>query len=120
MASARVLSWPCSLATELEVSTLSASQSPSSPLRFGVTSTSAIRCAHLTGIVVVSRSPADTPRQTLLTIANNVISQSDPKFRDLKASNSTLKNKVLAVKGGHEYLIRVSGSVVGLAARWGP
>ncbi|RSH92066.1 hypothetical protein EHS25_008478 [Saitozyma podzolica] len=45
--------------------------------------------------------------ETLLTIANNVIGQSDPKYRDLKASNSTLKNKVLAVKGGHEYLIRL-------------
>jgi hypothetical protein len=41
-------------------------------------------------------------------IAKNVKEHDDPKYRTLKASNSMLKNKVLNLKGGHEYLIAVS------------
>ncbi|WVQ83390.1 hypothetical protein IAT38_005531 [Cryptococcus sp. DSM 104549] len=43
--------------------------------------------------------------ETLHKIATNILTSDDPKFRSLKASNSMLKNKVLSVKGGHEYLI---------------
>ncbi|WVQ97990.1 hypothetical protein IAU59_005110 [Kwoniella sp. CBS 9459] len=43
--------------------------------------------------------------ETLLKIATNIIESNDPKFRTLKATNSMLKNKVLAAKGGHDYLI---------------
>ncbi|OCF37404.1 hypothetical protein I316_00525 [Kwoniella heveanensis BCC8398] len=43
--------------------------------------------------------------ETLLKIANNIIESDDPKFRTLKATNSMLKNKVLAARGGHDYLI---------------
>lgn len=45
--------------------------------------------------------------QTILKIANNILSSDDPKFRTLKASNPTLKNKVLSAVGAHEYLIAV-------------
>ncbi|KAI9636479.1 uncharacterized protein MKK02DRAFT_45185 [Dioszegia hungarica] len=43
--------------------------------------------------------------ETLILIAKNVKEHDDPKYRTLKASNSLLKNKVLNLKGGHEYLI---------------
>ncbi|WVR04584.1 hypothetical protein IAU60_001592 [Kwoniella sp. DSM 27419] len=43
--------------------------------------------------------------ETLLKIATNIQSSHDPKFRTLKATNTLLKNKVLAARGGHEYLI---------------
>jgi hypothetical protein len=47
--------------------------------------------------------------QTLLKIATNILSnQSEAKFRTLKATNTTLKNKILLVKGGHDFLILVS------------
>ncbi|WVQ69126.1 uncharacterized protein L199_007341 [Kwoniella botswanensis] len=43
--------------------------------------------------------------ETLLKVATNIINSNDPKYRTIKASNSTIKNKVLDVKGGHDYLI---------------
>ncbi|WWC59358.1 uncharacterized protein I303_101910 [Kwoniella dejecticola CBS 10117] len=43
--------------------------------------------------------------ETLLKIATNIINSNDPKFRTLKSTNATIKNKVLEVKGGHDYLI---------------
>ncbi|WWC67844.1 uncharacterized protein I206_101761 [Kwoniella pini CBS 10737] len=43
--------------------------------------------------------------ETLLKIATNIINSNDPKFRTLKATNATIKNKILDVKGGHDYLI---------------
>ena len=47
--------------------------------------------------------------QTLLKISDNILSNTDePKFRDIKATNPSLQNKVLSVKGGHEYMIAVS------------
>ncbi|WWD07802.1 hypothetical protein V865_005906 [Kwoniella europaea PYCC6329] len=43
--------------------------------------------------------------ETLLKVATNIINSNDAKYRTIKASNSTIKNKVLGVKGGHDYLI---------------
>ncbi|WVW78551.1 hypothetical protein I302_100507 [Kwoniella bestiolae CBS 10118] len=43
--------------------------------------------------------------ETLIKISNNIIDSNDPKYRTIKATNSTIKNKVLDVKGGHDYLI---------------
>ncbi|KAK8847349.1 hypothetical protein IAR55_005206 [Kwoniella newhampshirensis] len=43
--------------------------------------------------------------ETLIKIASNIQNSDDPKYRTLKASNSLLKNKVLSVKGGQDYLI---------------
>ncbi|WWD21439.1 hypothetical protein CI109_105924 [Kwoniella shandongensis] len=43
--------------------------------------------------------------ETLIKIATNIQNSDDPKYRTLKASNTLLKNKVLAVKGGQDYLI---------------
>lgn len=45
--------------------------------------------------------------QTLLSIARNIQNSNDPKYRDLKENNKTLQNKVLSLKGGHDYLIAV-------------
>ncbi|WRT64853.1 uncharacterized protein IL334_001789 [Kwoniella shivajii] len=42
--------------------------------------------------------------ETLIKISDNIINSQDPKFRKLKSSNSMLKNKVLDVKGGQDYL----------------
>ncbi|TYJ51818.1 hypothetical protein B9479_007594 [Cryptococcus floricola] len=43
--------------------------------------------------------------ETLIKISTNILNSDDPKFRQLKASNGILQKKVLAVKGGHDYLI---------------
>ncbi|WWC86995.1 uncharacterized protein L201_001877 [Kwoniella dendrophila CBS 6074] len=43
--------------------------------------------------------------ETLLKISNNILTSNETKYRTIKASNSTIKNKVLDVKGGHDYLI---------------
>ncbi|GMK57839.1 hypothetical protein CspeluHIS016_0406730 [Cutaneotrichosporon spelunceum] len=48
---------------------------------------------------------AATCVETLVKIASNIQSSPDPKFRTLKGDNAALKNKVLAVSGGREYLI---------------
>lgn len=43
--------------------------------------------------------------ETLLKIANNILSSDDPKYRTIKATNGMLQKKVLSVKGGHDYII---------------
>ncbi|WVQ74123.1 hypothetical protein IAR50_003714 [Cryptococcus sp. DSM 104548] len=43
--------------------------------------------------------------ETLIKISTNILNSDDPKFRQIKASNGMLQKKVLAVKGGHDYLI---------------
>ncbi|OXM77084.1 hypothetical protein C364_05600 [Cryptococcus neoformans Bt63] len=43
--------------------------------------------------------------ETLLKIANNILSSDDPKYRIMKATNGMLQKKVLSVKGGHDYII---------------
>jgi hypothetical protein len=42
-----------------------------------------------------------------LVIANNILNNNDPKYRTLKSTSKVLSNKVLNVKGGHDYLIAV-------------
>ena len=44
----------------------------------------------------------------MLKIANNILQNSEEKFRKLKSTNKMLKEKVLNARGGHEYLIAVS------------
>nr|ODN93824.1 hypothetical protein L204_05010 [Cryptococcus depauperatus CBS 7855] len=43
--------------------------------------------------------------ETLLKMATNILASDDAKYQTIKASNALLQRRVLAVKGGHEYLI---------------
>ncbi|RSH83311.1 uncharacterized protein EHS24_006987 [Apiotrichum porosum] len=43
--------------------------------------------------------------ETLLKIATNIQGSSEEKFRTLKSDNTILKNKVLSVPGGREYMV---------------
>ncbi|KAK4684523.1 hypothetical protein P7C73_g5654, partial [Tremellales sp. Uapishka_1] len=44
--------------------------------------------------------------QTLIKISSNILSNPhEPKYRELKSTNNLVKTKILAAKGGQEYLI---------------
>ncbi|ORX38855.1 hypothetical protein BD324DRAFT_577259 [Kockovaella imperatae] len=51
--------------------------------------------------------------ETLIKICMNILENPDEvKYRDIRATNSLLQNKVLEVKGGHEYLIALGFRIV--------
>lgn len=59
------------------------------------------------------KSDADDRIQTLIKIAGNILENPDQaKFRELRAMNGTIKNRILDIQGGHEYLIAVCLSLL--------
>lgn len=68
-------------------------------------------CEHYLALLLYCTLPQPdhrAPHQTLIKISANIIENpSEPKYRTIKETNNSLKNKVLLIKGGPDYLIAV-------------